>query len=238
MLDVLQTLRYNVFAILQRINNVTVALRKCYISIKTIDILIENYKISIYHTRGIMRVISGIARGTKLSSIESLSTRPTLDRVKESLFNIIQNKIEDTIILDLFAGSGAIAIEFLSRGARQAYLCENNHAAIKMIYANLEKTRLKEKATVITRDYQKAIEICKKDNIQFDTIYLDPPYQTNFAIQATKKILSLDLLKEKGTIIIETDDEKRELLELEELDIKIEDIRKYGRASLIFLSSK
>lgn len=227
---------YNVFAILQRIDNVTVALKKCYISIKSIDILLENYKIGIYHTRGIMRVISGIARGTKLNSIESLSTRPTLDRVKESLFNILQNKIEETVVLDLFAGSGAIAIEFLSRGARQAYLGENNHTAIKMIYTNLEKTRLKEKAIVIAKDYQKVLENLKKENIQFDLIYLDPPYQTNLAIQATKKILSLDLLKGKGTIIIETDDEKRELLELEKQNIKIEDIRKYGRVSLLFLS--
>ena len=177
-----------------------------------------------------------IARGTKLNSIESLSTRPTLDRIKESLFNIIQNKIEDTIVLDLFSGSGAIASEFLSRGARQAYLCENNHTAIKMIYANLDKTRLKDKAIVIAKDYRKALENLKQENIQFDLIYLDPPYQTNFAIEATKKILSLDLLKEKGTIIIETDDEKRELLELEKLNMKIEDIRKYGRVSLLFLT--
>ena len=67
-----------------------------------------------------MRVISGTARGTKLSSIDSINTRPTLDRVKESLFNIIQNKIEDSVVLDLFAGSGAIGIEFLSRGAKKA----------------------------------------------------------------------------------------------------------------------
>lgn len=227
---------YNDFAILQRNNNITATLKKCYISIKTIDILVENYKISIYHTRGIMRVISGIARGTKLNSIESLSTRPTLDRVKESLFNILQNKIEDTVVLDLFSGSGAIAIEFLSRGARKAYLCENNHSAVKMIYANLDKTRLSENAKVITKDYRKALEDLKQQNIQFDLIYLDPPYQTNFAIEATKKILSLDLLKEKGTLIIETDDEKRELLELEKLNIKINDVRKYGRVSLLFLS--
>jgi len=74
-----------------------------------------------------MRVISGIAKGTKLNSIDRITTRPTLDRVKESLFNIIQNKIEDSIILDLFSGSGAIAIEFLSRGAKKAYLCEINY---------------------------------------------------------------------------------------------------------------
>ena len=181
-----------------------------------------------------MRVISGIARGTKLNSIESLSTRPTLDRVKESLFNILQNKIEDTIILDLFSGSGAIAIEFLSRGAKKAYLCENNHAATKMIYTNLDKTRLAQKAIVMSKDYRKALEKLKQENI----IFLDPPYQANYAIDAIKRILLLDLLKEKGTIIIETDDEKRELLELEGLNIQIDDIRKYGRVSLLFISSK
>ncbi len=182
-----------------------------------------------------MRVISGTAKGTKLNSIESLSTRPTLDRVKESLFNIIQNEIQDTIILDLFSGSGAIAIEFLSRGAKKAYLCENNHSATKMIYSNLNKTRLTDKAIIIQKDYRKALEILKQENIQFDFIFLDPPYQANFAVDATNKILSLNLLKEKGTIIIETDDEKRELLELKELNVKIDDIRKYGRVSLIFV---
>lgn len=229
-------LLYNAFKILQRFNNITITLKEYYNFVKAIDILVENYKISIYHTRGIMRVISGTAKGTKLNSIESLSTRPTLDRVKESLFNILQNKIEDTIILDLFSGSGAIAIEFLSRGAKQAYLCENNYAAIKMIYTNLEKTRLTDKTVIIEKDYRKALEIIIQKEIQFDFIFLDPPYKSNFAVDATKRILSLDLLKEKGSIIIETDDEKRELLELKKLDIKIDDIRKYGRVSLIFLS--
>ena len=84
-----------------------------------------------------MRVISGSARGTKLNSIESEATRPTLDRVKESLFNIIQHKIEDATVLDLFAGSGAIGIETLSRKAKLAYFCENNREAINMVYKNL-----------------------------------------------------------------------------------------------------
>ena len=87
-----------------------------------------------------MRVISGTARGTKLNSIESLSTRPTLDRVKESVFNIIQNQIQDSIILDLFSGSGAIAIEFLSRGAEKAYLCEHNSNAVSYTHLTLPTT--------------------------------------------------------------------------------------------------
>lgn len=183
-----------------------------------------------------MRVISGTARGTKLNSIESLSTRPTLDRVKESVFNIIQNQIQDSIILDLFSGSGAIAIEFLSRGVEKAYLCEHNSNAIKMIYKNLEKTKLTSKSVVIGKDYKKALEILKEQKVKLDLIYIDPPYQADIAVDSVNRILSFDLLKEKGNIIIETDDEKRELLELEKLDVDVKDIRKYGRVTLIFLT--
>lgn len=182
-----------------------------------------------------MRVISGIAKGTKLNSIENISTRPTLDRVKEALFNILQSKIANSVVLDLFAGSGAISIEFLSRGAQKAYLGENNNLAVKMIYENLKKTRLDTKAIVMCKDYKKVLNILKTNNIQLDFVYLDPPYKDNIAIDAIKRILDLNLLKEKGEIIVETDDEKRELLELERLNINIRDIRKYGRVSLIFI---
>ncbi len=191
-----------------------------------------------YIIRGTMRVISGTARGTKLNSINDVTTRPTLDRVKESLFSILQFEIQDSIILDLFAGSGAIAIEFLSRGARKAYLCEKNHLATKMIYQNLNKTRLTSKAVMIGKDYKKALEILKQEAIKFDLIYIDPPYQADIAVDSVQKILEANLLKEKGRFIIETDDEKRELLELEKLNVKVDDIRKYGRVSLIFLSKK
>ena len=183
-----------------------------------------------------MRVISGSARGTKLNSIESLSTRPTLDRVKESVFNIIQNKIQDSVILDLFAGSGAIAIEFLSRGAQKAYLCEKNPMAVKMIYNNIEKTRTNSNAVVIAKDYKKALELFKQQELKFDFVYIDPPYQADIAVDSVERIISLGLLKEEGNIIIETDDEKRELLELEKLNVKVLDTRKYGRVSLIFLA--
>ena len=140
--------------------------------------------------------------------------------------------------MDLFSGSGAIAIEFLSRGAKEAYLCEKNQLAIKMIYSNLKKTRLEEKAVVIKKDYKKALEILQQEEVKLDFIYLDPPYEANIAIDAVKRILSLNLLNEKGNLIIETDDEKRELLELKELNVDVYDIRKYGRVSLIFLRKK
>ena len=92
-----------------------------------------------------MRVISGTARGTKLNSIESLSTRPTLDRVKEPLFSIIQTHLQDSNILDLFAGSGALGIEALSRGAKHCTFCDKSYETIKMLKQNLQKTKFETK---------------------------------------------------------------------------------------------
>ena len=109
--------------------------------------------------------------------------------------------------------------------------------AVKMIYNNLEKTKMQDKSVVMHKDYKRALELIEQQNLQFDFVYIDPPYQANISIDSVKRILSLNLLKEKGNIIIETDDEKRELLELKEIEeIKVEDVRKYGRVTLIFLT--
>ena len=183
-----------------------------------------------------MRVISGKARGTKLNTVNELTTRPTLDRVKEAIFNIVQNKIEDAIILDLFSGSGAIGIEFLSRGCEKAYLCDISKKVVNIINQNLEKTHLKENAVVYNTDYKRCLQDLQKQNLQFDIIYIDPPYKDNIAVDAVKRILSYGLLKEKGLIIIETDEKNRDIEELEKLDIQINECRKYGRANLIFIN--
>lgn len=185
-----------------------------------------------------MRVISGKARGTKLNTIESNSTRPTLDRVKESLFNILQNNIEGNIILDLFAGSGAIAIEFLSRGAKFAYICDKSYEACKIIKQNLEKTKLIDNSIILNKDYKKCLYELKNINEKIDIVFLDPPYEANLAVDAIKIIKELNILKEQGSIIIETDQVQRELENLKELDIEVKDCRKYGRVSLIFLNWK
>lgn len=182
-----------------------------------------------------MRVISGKARGTKLSSIESLSTRPTLDRVKESLFNIIQNNLRGAVVLDLFAGSGQLGIEALSRGADKAYLCDINRDAVKMIKQNLEKTKLKDKAVVINEDYKKALRILNT-NEKFDIIFIDPPYKEDISVDSIIDIIHESRLKENGIMIIETDEIERDLREINKIEnIKIIDQRKYGRASLIFI---
>ena len=187
-----------------------------------------------------MRVISGSARGTILHSIDKISTRPTLDRVKESLFNIIQNSIEDATVLDLFSGSGAIAIEFLSRGAKKAYICEKSKDAVQMIYKNLEKTRLENGAVVYNIDYLECLKKLKNENIKLDIIFLDPPYKEDLAVKAIEQISNMDLLNENGIIIFETDEPERDINEIygDKIKYKMYDLRKYGRASLIFLKER
>ena len=183
-----------------------------------------------------MRIISGKARGTKLYTLEGENTRPTLDRVKESIFNIIQSEIEGAKILDLFAGSGAIGLEFLSRGAEKAVLCDKSKEAINIIKKNIEKTHMEQYAQVFNTDFENCLN--KLKNEQFDIIYLDPPYETNYILKSLQQILELDIAKEESLIIIETDDEQRIEKEIENLDVKIVDKRKYGRAAIIFLSLK
>lgn len=186
-----------------------------------------------------MRVISGKARGTKIQTIENNSTRPTLDRVKESLFNIIQDKIPNSSILDLFAGSGALGIEALSRNASIAVFCDKNIECTRIIKQNLEKTRLREKAKVYNNDYKSCIRELKNENFKFDIAFIDPPYMLDIATESLKLIIENDLLKDEAIVIIETDQRNRDIKEIQEMNIenKIEiyDERKYGRANLIFI---
>lgn len=180
-----------------------------------------------------MRIISGKARGTKLYTLDGTATRPTIDRVKESLFNIIQNDIEDSTVLDLFSGSGAIGLEFLSRGAKRAVLCDSSKDAIKIIKQNVQKTHFEEKVEVYNMEFTKLVE--RLQNQKFDIIYIDPPYATDFIKISLEKIIEYELVNENTKIIVETDDETRILNQIEKMDVEITDKRKYGRATIIFL---
>ena len=184
-----------------------------------------------------MRIISGIARGTKLYTLEGENTRPTLDRVKEPLFSIIQNDIRDANVLDLFAGSGALGLEALSRGANQAILCDKSYEAIEVIKKNVNKTHFEDKTKVMCMDYKKCIATL---NEKFDLIFIDPPYKLDIAIKSVELILEKDLLSKDGIIVIETDEENRELQEIENLkdNIEIINFKTYGRVKLIFLKIK
>ena len=180
-----------------------------------------------------MRLISGTARGTKLYTLEGKTTRPTLDRVKESLFNIIQNEIPNSVFLDLFSGSGAIGLEAASRGAKKVILCDKSKDAVKVINKNIEKTHLSGKVELYNLDYESLLET--KINEKLNIVYIDPPYDSDFAIKSIKVILERKLIDENSVIIVETDDEEKILENLKTVKIDITDKRKYGRAVLIFL---
>lgn len=185
-----------------------------------------------------MRIISGTMRGTKLFTLEGLNTRPTLDRVKEALFSKINYDLEDATVLDLFSGSGALALESLSRGAKLSVMCDASRDAIKIIKQNIEKTRTKDRTIVFNCDYKKALEKLENDKMKFDFIFLDPPYKTNFAEDATKQIIEKNLLKENGTIVLETDEKEKVLNNLDMNLLDIKDTKKYGRIFLLFLIRK
>ena len=121
-----------------------------------------------------MRVISGVARGMKLKTPEGLDTRPTQDRIKETLFNMLQPYVADCVFVDLFSGSGGIGIEALSRGAKKAYFVENFKEALSCIESNLTTTKLKDKAVVLKTDAVSSIHHIFEKEV--DIIFMDPPY--------------------------------------------------------------
>ena len=149
-----------------------------------------------------MRVISGKYKGKKLQGFNIDGTRPTMDRIKESLFASIQNKINESICLDLFAGSGALGIEALSQGAKSCDFIDHNKEAIKIIKNNLEN--IKEDYNIINTDYKSYL---KKINKKYDIIFLDPPYQNNLLNKSLKYIEEYDLLNENGIIVCEVENE-------------------------------
>ena len=182
-----------------------------------------------------MRVISGTARGKKLNSLEGLETRPTLDRVKEAVFNILQFNIKEATVLDLFSGSGALGVEALSRGAKEAVLCDNSNKAVRIIKQNLEATRLIDRAEIINKDYVEALKKLNKESKKFDIIFLDPPYKTDYVIKSINYILEYKLIAEDGIIVVETDDKSKiEGIENNK-DLEVYDTRKYGIVHVIFI---
>jgi len=149
-----------------------------------------------------MRVISGTARGTKLKTIENYNTRPTLDRIKETLFNMISVDICDSEFLDLFSGSGSIGIEALSRGAKKVVLVENNRECLGVIRENIDKTKLNENAVIKQKD---VIDYLTETTDKFDIIFLDPPYSKGYNDKVLKIIDERKILKESGFIVVERD---------------------------------
>ncbi len=151
-----------------------------------------------------MRVISGSAKGHKLNAPEGLTTRPTADRMKETLFNIIAFDLPGCDFLDLFAGSGAIGIEALSRGASKAVFVDELDVCADTIQKNLQHTKLDLKAEIIKKDVFSGIMHLMQKKQQFDIIFMDPPYRMGLSLPVLEKIASCSLLKKNGYIIVES----------------------------------
>jgi 16S rRNA (guanine966-N2)-methyltransferase len=178
-----------------------------------------------------MRVISGSAKGRKLRSVPGNSTRPITDRVKESLFNIISSDIQNSSFLDLFAGTGSVGIEALSRGADSTVFLDINKKAISTVHANLKSTKLAERADVRKVDAFTFLGNAPRN--MFDYIYIAPPQYKRIWIEILKVLdNNVDWLSQDGWVITQIHPREFELLELRNLDEF--DRRTYGSTMLIF----
>ncbi|TPR13790.1 16S rRNA (guanine(966)-N(2))-methyltransferase RsmD [Apilactobacillus timberlakei] len=153
-----------------------------------------------------MRVISGKFGSRNLKSVPSNKTRPTTDKVKESLFNMIGPYFNGGNFLDLFAGSGAVAIEAVSRGFDKATLVDKQYAAIKTINENVNITKQNQSFNILKMNAENALQSLSNQNEKFDIIFLDPPYKDQKMIKQLQEIYELKLLNENGIVICETDD--------------------------------
>ncbi|MCI8688460.1 MAG: 16S rRNA (guanine(966)-N(2))-methyltransferase RsmD [Lawsonibacter sp.] len=148
-----------------------------------------------------MRIISGSARGRRLKEPMGMDTRPTTDKVKESLFNIIQFELEGRRVLDLFAGTGQLGLEALSRGAEHCTFVDQRREAAALVKENVKLCRFEGQARVVQGESQAFLRACGE---KFDVIFLDPPYQTNLLEQCIEKITRFDILREHGIIVCES----------------------------------
>ena len=151
-----------------------------------------------------MRVISGNARGLKLVSPAGVDTRPTLDRVKEAVFSMIFPYINDATVLDLFAGSGALGIEALSRGALSAVFVDCSDDALRCIKKNVESARMADTSYIVKKDALSYLNSC---DTKFDIIFLDPPYTKGLYVPVLKSVCENNILAEDGIIVAEWDAE-------------------------------
>lgn len=153
-----------------------------------------------------MRVIAGTRRSMPLKTIDGLATRPTQDRTKETLFNVIQNDVPGSMFLDLFSGSGAIAVEALSRGAKKAYLVENNREAAACIRDNLTFTKLSDDAVLMETDALTALRRLEGKAV-FDIIFMDPPYNHGYEREVLSYLSDSKLIDEYSIIVVEASNE-------------------------------
>lgn len=181
-----------------------------------------------------MRIITGSARGTKLMTLDGLNTRPTAERTKEAVFSKLQFDLEGRTILDLFAGSGQMGLEALSRGAVHAVLCDKAKEAVSVITKNAEKTRLKDRCTILCTDHTECLGRMAMMDKKFDIVFLDPPYASTLIAESLKALCERNLLKAGALVVCESGSPDIDIPESLELVKQT----KYGVAYVTILTPK
>ena len=180
-----------------------------------------------------MRIIAGRFGSRRIEAPKGMDTRPTLDQTRESMFNVLQGETEGARVLDLFAGSGALGLEALSRGAVRAVFCDTGREAVKVLRANIAALGVGDETRVLVEDCFAALDRLASEEERFDLIFLDPPY-TRDAGPVMKKILSDNLLSDSGLIVLERD--ARTALSIPE-GLRVRRSKVYGRTALDFIIS-
>lgn len=178
-----------------------------------------------------MRIIGGKHRGRVLTEFKGEAIRPTADRVKESVFNILSREIAGARVLDLFCGSGALGLECISRGAKEAVFNDCSKDSVAVLTANIKKLGEGEVCTVRALDYPACLSALQG---KFDIVFLDPPYRFDYGVKAAEEIARRGLLAEDGVIVYERDKPFEESA-AENLGLHVADVRKYGKTYVSFL---
>jgi len=181
-----------------------------------------------------MKIISGFLKGRTIKGHNIDGTRPTMDRVKESVFAIIQNKVSDSVVLDLFAGSGNLGIEAISNGSRLCYFNDINRECIKEINNAIKIFNIKDRPIVLNKSWEDCLKYLKSNSIKLDIIFLDPPYKLECLNEVITMIMEYDLLNDDGLIISEVS--RHYLNEFDALE-EIKN-RKYGDKFVIIYKNK
>ena len=180
-----------------------------------------------------MRIIGGTLKGRKLATIRGTIIRPTADRLREAIFNILADRVERSVVLDLFAGTGALGIEALSRGAHSAVFVDNSDSAIAILKKNVRYCAIQENATIIKWDILKNLKSIKSFDPAFDLVFLDPPYNKDCIKPVLKTLYRNGALEKGACLVIEHSDTEPVPRELPVFNIT--DERRYGRTLVSFL---
>lgn len=178
-----------------------------------------------------MRVIAGIAKGRKILPPEGMVTRPTLDRVKEAMFSMIQNYIPEAVVIDVFSGTGSLGIEAASRGAKKCYLVDKNPTTFSILKKNVENLKFQDICQTLNGDSYEILKKLGKKGEKFDIIFIDPPYAKEMIPLAIKIIEDYSMLKEEGIIMCKID--SGEEIFKGHGDIVLINQRKYGNTTVL-----